>query len=78
MTTINDLLWDSITLQGTLIVSKFDSDTGDERVLYEGDAEWVREGEDEDGYTGWLDEDINYIFPDPKKPDTLHIELVFE
>lgn len=71
MTTINDLLWDSITIQGTLIVSKFNGEDGTDKVLYDGDAESVGSVDDD----WFLEEPINYIYPDPKKPDTLHIEL---
>jgi hypothetical protein len=71
MTTINDLLNDCITVQGHLIVTRWDEEDEQDTLVYDGDAEYIDDVDDD----AFMDEDINFIYPDPKKPDTLHIEL---
>lgn len=78
MTTINDLYWDSITIQGNVSVTTFDSDTGDENVVWEGDGEyignpWMYDMEERE--YPWLDYSITFIYPDPKEKNLLHIEV---
>ena len=76
--TINDLLGDCITIQGKLIVTKYDFDNEKDIELYRGDAECVDEDYDCDDEDSFLDEDINFIYPDAHEPDTLHIELCID
>ena len=77
MTTIKDLCWDSITIQGTVKVTTFDFDKGEENVVWEGygeyiDTPWACSDDDE---FPWLDYNITFIYPDPKEKDVLHIEV---
>jgi len=75
--TINDMLWDSITIQGHLIVTRYDNENDRDVVLYDGDAEDVANSYDDDDEDSFLDEEINYIYPHMKEPDIIHIELCY-
>lgn len=78
MTTIEDLCWDGITIQGNVRVSMFDFDKGEENVVWEGDGEyigspWMCDREHDD--FPWLEYSITFIYPDPNEKDVLHIEV---
>ena len=73
MSSINELLWDSVTLQSRLIVTRYDKTNEIDTLLYDGEAESVG-GEDGE----WLDAPITFIYADPKVADTLHIEIEME
>lgn len=73
--TINDMLYDSITLQGNLIVTRFDEETERDVVLYDGDAACIEREANDTADDPWFDDEIKFIYPDMHEPDMLHIEL---
>lgn len=75
MTTINELLYDSITMQGEFVVTRWDDEHEDDVVVFNGCGDELAYCEDD----GWMDEHINFIYPDftdANRP-RVHIELNF-